>query len=74
LAAFVSKSTPDAPPMGAPAEPVAEPGAARRYALSLPWVLVGFGLVVVSLLLLLWARTRPGYDPYGWCGAIRRFT
>jgi hypothetical protein len=66
LAAFVSESTPEAPPMGAPAEPVAEPGAARRYALSLPWVLVGFGLVVVSLLLLLWARTRPGYDPYGW--------
>jgi hypothetical protein len=66
LAAFVSKSTPEAPPMGAPAESVAEPGRARRYALSRPWVLVGFGLVVVSLLLLVWARTRPGYDPFGW--------
>jgi hypothetical protein len=24
------------------------------------------GLFVVSLLILLWARTRPGFDPYGW--------
>lgn len=34
----------------------------RRYA----WILVGIALVVVSVVLLLWARTRPGYDPYGW--------
>jgi hypothetical protein len=24
------------------------------------------GLLIVSLLILLWARTRPGFDPYGW--------
>ena len=24
------------------------------------------GLLVVSLLLVLWAKTRPGFDPYGW--------
>jgi hypothetical protein len=24
------------------------------------------GLLVVSLLIVLWARTRPGFDPYGW--------
>jgi hypothetical protein len=24
------------------------------------------GLLVLSLLILLWARTRPGFDPYGW--------
>jgi hypothetical protein len=24
------------------------------------------GLLAVSLLILLWARTRPGFDPYGW--------
>jgi hypothetical protein len=24
------------------------------------------GLLVVSLVILLWARTRPGFDPYGW--------
>ncbi|MBV9423821.1 MAG: hypothetical protein JOZ98_12980, partial [Solirubrobacterales bacterium] len=35
---------------------------ARRY----PWVLTTAGLLVLSLLVVLWARTRPGYDPYGW--------
>jgi hypothetical protein len=24
------------------------------------------GLLIVSLVILLWARTRPGFDPYGW--------
>ncbi len=35
---------------------------ARRY----PWILTAAGLLVLSLLVVLWARTRPGYDPYGW--------
>ena len=26
----------------------------------------GAALLVLSLLILLWARTRPGFDPYGW--------
>ena len=26
----------------------------------------GTALLVLSLLILLWARTRPGFDPYGW--------
>jgi hypothetical protein len=26
----------------------------------------GAGLLLISLLIVLWARTRPGYDPYGW--------
>ncbi len=34
----------------------------RRY----PAVIVAAGLLVLSLLLVLWARTRPGFDPYGW--------
>ncbi len=34
----------------------------RRYA----WLFVALGVIVVSLILLKWARTRPGYDPYGW--------
>ncbi len=34
----------------------------RRYV----WWWVAVGVVVVSAVLLLWARTRPGYDPYGW--------
>ncbi|HET6867966.1 MAG TPA: hypothetical protein VFH80_18780, partial [Solirubrobacteraceae bacterium] len=30
------------------------------------WVASAVALLVVSLLILLWARTRPGFDPYGW--------
>jgi len=33
-----------------------------RYA----WWLVALGVVVISVILVLVARTRPGYDPYGW--------
>jgi len=29
-------------------------------------VATAVGLLVISLLLLLWAKTRPGFDPYGW--------
>jgi hypothetical protein len=29
-------------------------------------VATAVGLLVVSLLILLWAKTRPGFDPYGW--------
>jgi hypothetical protein len=29
-------------------------------------VLSAAGLLVLSTLILLWARTRPGFDPYGW--------
>jgi hypothetical protein len=29
-------------------------------------VATALGLLVVSLLILLWAKTRPGFDPYGW--------
>jgi len=31
-----------------------------------PWVTTEVVVVAVSVILLLWARTRPGYDPYGW--------
>jgi hypothetical protein len=31
-----------------------------------PWILAAIALVVLSLLVVLWARARPGYDPYGW--------
>jgi hypothetical protein len=30
------------------------------------WWLVGAFVVVFSTALVLWSRTRPGYDPYGW--------
>ena len=29
-------------------------------------MLIAGGLLVVSTLIVLWARARPGYDPYGW--------
>jgi hypothetical protein len=29
-------------------------------------VISAVGLLVLSTLILLWARTRPGFDPYGW--------
>ncbi len=61
----------DAP---APAEPE---GASRAEAPAAPWTLRGFArshpwwsvavlIGVVSTVLVLWARTRPGFDPYGW--------
>ena len=30
------------------------------------WVLAALVLLVISTVLVLWADTRPGYDPYGW--------
>ncbi len=30
------------------------------------WWLVALAVVAVSLAIVIWARTRPGYDPYGW--------
>lgn len=40
------------------------PSLAARYA----WWLVALGVVVVSGIIVRWAGTRPGYDPYGWLG------
>jgi hypothetical protein len=34
----------------------------QRYA----WWLVALGILVFTAVLLRWANTRPGYDPYGW--------
>ena len=31
-----------------------------------PVISVGLGVLIVSTLLVLWAGTRPGFDPYGW--------
>jgi hypothetical protein len=30
------------------------------------WLLTAIGLLIVSLAIVLYARTRPGYDPWGW--------
>jgi hypothetical protein len=42
-------------------------GAGGRSLLSRStWWLVGLGVLLVSAIVLRWANTRPGYDPYGW--------
>jgi hypothetical protein len=66
----VSEQTIDAPPTNT-APRSDPPGPRRRPALlegagRHPWAIVGVALVVFSAALVLWARTRPGYDPYGW--------
>jgi len=38
----------------------------RPFVLRHVWWFVAVGIVVISELLLRWADTRPGYDPYGW--------
>jgi hypothetical protein len=30
------------------------------------WWLIAATIVIVSVVVVLWARTRPGFDPYGW--------
>jgi hypothetical protein len=59
------------PPIQVPAISPRRPDGPRRTeaidgAAVVPWVLGGLALLAFSLLVLLWARTRPGYDPYGW--------
>jgi hypothetical protein len=53
---------------GLPARPNLRRG--RETALGLAyryrWLLGAVGLVLLSALLMQWARVRPGYDPYGW--------
>jgi hypothetical protein len=67
----VSESTLDAPsePLtrDAPAPPpAAEAWTLRRFARRHPWWTCAAGVVVLSIALVLWAGTRPGFDPYGW--------
>ena len=50
--------------------PPPEQSSARRsngaLARHWPWAVVAVLLLAISLVLVVWARTRPGYDPYGW--------
>jgi hypothetical protein len=39
---------------------------ALELAWRLRWVLAAAALLLAALLIVLWADTRPGYDPYGW--------
>ena len=68
----MSESTLEAPPVLPPADvedrraPAAEPWTLRRFAVEHPgWTTAGL-LAVVSVALVVYARTRPSYDAYGW--------
>jgi hypothetical protein len=66
----VSEQTLEAPRVEVPAEPgFAPPPAApslRELVYRWRWVLSAGALLVISAIIVLDARTRPGYDPYGW--------
>jgi hypothetical protein len=53
-----------------PAMPPAPPAPPRRDVAALirryPAIATGIGLLVLSTVIVVWARTRPGFDPYGW--------
>jgi hypothetical protein len=66
----VAQETVEAPQIRVPETPHAERPDRRPGALQLaaryPWILGALALLAISTLLVLWAGTRPGYDPYGW--------
>ena len=47
-----------------PAEPV--PWTLRAYVSEHPWLSTSVVIVAISTILVVWARTRPSYDAYGW--------
>ena len=49
-----------------PVEPV--PWTLRAYVGEHPWLSTAALILVVSAVLVVWARTRPSYDAYGWMG------
>ncbi len=67
----MSEQTLEAPatrvPVAPPRERGPRPGAsAAELIRSHPWPLAAAALLAASTALVLWAGTRPGYDPYGW--------
>jgi hypothetical protein len=47
-----------------PREPA--PWTLRAYVSQQPWLTTAVVLVLLSTAVILWAKTRPGFDPYGW--------
>ena len=68
----MSNQTVEAPrSVGGPvvtAERRARAGGAQaiRALVSSPWLVGAVALLACSAVILVWARVRPGYDPYGW--------
>jgi hypothetical protein len=66
----VTEQTVEAPAITKPASPRSERRAGRSGVFELlwrlRWVLGACAMLVLALLVILWAKTRPGYDPYGW--------
>jgi hypothetical protein len=66
----VSENTLEAPPI--PKSATSGQGRASGVASAFafirrhPWWTAGVILALLAIPLVLWARTRPGYDPYGW--------
>ncbi len=61
----MAENTVDAPVLDA-AVPEPQPTARRPFALRHAWLLTAVAVVAAAIILLLWARTRPGFDPFGW--------
>ncbi len=67
----MSQSTLEAAPSVSSPEISSEDAAPEPWTLRLfmrrhPWWSTGIGITVLSVVLVFWARTRPGFDPYGW--------
>ena len=60
----------EAPPIEAQLASVTSPtpprARARAAAYRYRWILGAIGLLLISMIVVLWASVRPGYDPYGW--------
>jgi hypothetical protein len=68
LVSDTTLETPDAldPEGRQAAQPSSRRGARPPFWRRHVWWLVAVGIVVLAEILLRWANTRPGYDPYGW--------
>ena len=61
----VDEPAPGRPPSDTPPGQTV-PWTLRGFARSQPWWMVGVAIGVLSVAVVVWARTRPGFDPYGW--------
>ena len=60
------QAAPSRPDGSEPRSVNAPDASARRFGAGYLGLLVAAAVVVVSALLVFWAKTRPGFDPYGW--------